>query len=344
MRTRSKIQQIVLATLFFGGITLWPSYSAAQTAAGTIISNTATASYTVSGGPTETSTDTIAFTVQEVIDVSLTWDSVNAIVDTPDTDQATTFTLLNSGNGTEEFELTVANVSSPTDDFDFTLPADVQIYIEDGTTAGFQLAEDTLYVFNTNDPVVAQGASETLYLVADIPGGQTHNFEGHLTLTADSTTVGAAGSAAGTTLTNLGDGGAIDAIVGSSQADASDTSIYQVNTVSVTVTKTVMTVLDEFGGTDLIPNAEVTYRIAVDVVGGTAEALTIVDPIPANTTYEPGTIQLELPPAPSVTLTDASDGDVGDYNLTNPGAVTVVLGDTVGGGGTINIDITVTID
>lgn len=343
MRIQKNIFQLVLATLLIGGTALWPSLSTAQTSAGTIINNTATASYTVSGTPA-TASGSVAFTVQEVIDVSLTWDSINAVVGSPETDQATTFTLLNSGNGSETFEITIANVSSPTDDFDFTLPADAQVYIEDGTTAGFQLAEDTLYIFNTNDPVLLQGASQIIYLVADTPAALTHGDEGHLTLTVQSATAGAAGAAAGTSLTNLGDGGAIDAIVGSTQADASDTSIYQISTVIVDVTKSILSIVDEFGGTEFIPNAEVTYRIAVTVTGGTAEALTIVDPIPANTTYNTDSMMLELPPAAAIGLLDAIDGDAGDFNLTNAGAITIALGDIVGGGGTINIDLTVTID
>ena len=45
------------------------------------------------------------------------------------------------------------------------------------------------------------------------------------------------------------------------------------------------------------------------------------DPIPAGTTYVPGTIELDSAP-----LTD-TPGDGADFNVTNPGAITVDLGD-----------------
>jgi len=46
-----------------------------------------------------------------------------------------------------------------------------------------------------------------------------------------------------------------------------------------------------------------------------------VDPIPDHTTYVPGSMVLNGAP-----LTDVADPDAGDYNVTNPGAVTVKVG------------------
>jgi uncharacterized repeat protein (TIGR01451 family) len=165
----------------------------------------------------------------------------------------------------------------------------------------------------------------------------TDGDQGHLTISVDSTTAGAAGSAAGTSLAGLGDTG-VDAIVGSSQADGSDTAIYQVSSVDVDLTEVIHAVLDPFGGITYVPGSEVTYRITVTVTGGIAQALAIVDPIPANTTYKANSLFLD-----TVLMTDASDGDAGDYNVSQTGAVTFVLGDT--SGGTVSdIDLTVTID
>lgn len=340
MRALGKVHQLVLATLIFGGIALLPSQSSALTPAGTIIGNTATANYNLGGSP-QVASDTVNFTVQEVIDTTLSWtDAGNIIVATPDTDQVATLELANTGNGSEQFSITLANVSSPTDEFDYTLAADVQVYLEDGTTVGFQDTEDTLYTFGVNDPTLAAETSLTFYLVTDIPAALAHLDEGHIEVTIDSLTAGASGSAAGTVLTNLGDGGTIDAIVGTSQAEDTATAIYQVSTVTVDIVKTIETVLDEFGGTALIPNAEVTYRITVTITGGIAEGLTITDPIPAETTYVANSITLD-----TVAQTDASDfpTDNTDYNVTAANTVTVVLGDTAGG--TVHvIDITVTID
>jgi uncharacterized repeat protein (TIGR01451 family) len=316
---------------------MWSVSAEALTSAGTVVNNTATASYLISGSPASTDAS-VAFTVQEIIDVSVSWtDGTNVIVSSPDTAQVSSFDIANTGNGSETFSLAVGNVASPTDQFDFNLVTEVAIYVEDGTTPGFQDSEDIPYTGPGNNPTIAAESTLSVYLVANIQASLTDGDQGHLTISVDSTTAGAAGSAAGTSLAGLGDS-SVDAIVGSSQADGSDTAIYQVSSVDVDVTKVIQTVLDPFGGITYVPGSEVTYRITVTVTGGIAQALAIVDPIPANTTYKANSLFLD-----TVLMTDASDGDAGDYNVSQTGAVTVVLGDT--SGGTVSdIDLTVTID
>lgn len=332
----SKTAQI-LVLLGFSVMQMWSVSVEALTGAGTVVNNTATASYLISGTPASTDAS-VAFTVQEVIDVSVSWtDGTNVIVFTPDTDQVSSFDIANTGNGSETFTLAAANVAGPTDEFDFNLVTEVAIYVEDGTTPGFQALEDTLYTGPGDNPTIAAESTLSVYLVADIQASLTDGDEGHLTISVDSTTAGAAGSAAGTSLVGLGDTG-VDAIVGSSQANGSDTAIYQVSSVDVDLTEVIHAVLDPFGGTTFVPGSEVTYRITVTVTGGVAQALAIADPIPANTTYKDDTLFLD-----AVLLTDESDADSGDYNISQAGAVTVVLGNTPGGTVT-TIDLTVTID
>jgi uncharacterized repeat protein (TIGR01451 family) len=323
--------------LGFSVMQMWSVSVEALTGAGTVGNNTATASYLISGTPASTDAS-VAFTVQEIIDVSVSWtDGTNVIVSSPDTAQVSSFDIANTGNGSETFSLAVGNVASPTDQFDFNLVTEVAIYVEDGTTPGFQALEDTLYTGPGDNPTIAAESTLSVYLVANIQASLTDGDQGHLTISVDSTTAGAAGSAAGTSLAGLGDS-SVDAIVGSSQADGSDTAIYQVSSVDVDVTKVIQTVLDPFGGITYVPGSEVTYRITVTVTGGIAQALAIVDPIPANTTYKDDTLFLD-----AVLLTDESDADSGDYNISQAGAVTVVLGNTPGGTVT-TIDLTVTID
>lgn len=323
--------------LGFAVMQLWSGSVDALTGAGTVVNNTATASYIVSGTPASTSAS-VAFTVQEVIDVTVSWtDGTNVIVSSPDTAQVASFDIANTGNGSETFSLATSNVASPTDDFDFNLVSDISIYIEDGTTPGFQIAQDTLYTGPSDNPVIAAESTQAIYLVTDVPGGLTDLAEGHLTVTVQSATAGAAGAIPGTTLAGLGDTG-VDAIIGSSQAGSSDTAIYQVSSVNLAMTKVIQTIVDPYGGATFVPGTEVTYRITVNVTGGTAQALAIVDPIPPNTTYKDDSLFLD-----SLLLTEESDADAGDFNISQAGAITVTLGNTVGG--TINIiDLTVTID
>ena len=331
-----KLNKIIAALLLVSAAVLGSAPSYALTAAGTIINNTATVNFNVDGVPASAQ-GSVDFTVQEIIDVSVAFTNAsNIIVSSPDTDQVAIFDITNTGNGSETFSFSLDNVASPADDFDFTLPAEAAIYIEDGTTPGFQITEDTLYT-GANNPVIASEASQTVYIVAQVPGGLANLAEGHLEFTAESTTAGAAGVAAGTALVGLGDTG-VDAIVGTSQASSSDTAIYEVSAATVDITAEIIEVEDQFGGNILIPGAEVTYLLTVTIGGGIAENTIVTDPIPNDTTYVPETVVLD-----GVPLTDADDADSGNFNVTTAGAISVFLGDTLGGT-VFEIEVTVVIN
>src|SRR5262249_12639515 len=93
---------------------------------------------------------------------------------------------------------------------------------------------------------------------------------------------------------------------------------------------------------DLVTNSRKTWKLAIDVDNdgranpgdtveytidvantGTASAdeVVFVDAIPEHTSYVPGSMMLN-----GAALTDNADEDAGDYNVTNPGAVTVKVG------------------
>lgn len=335
IRVRKIFQQIALIGGFLAASFAASNLQAQATVAGTVINNEATASYSVAGVPL-TRTASASFTVQEIIDVTVTWvDGTNVFSDTPEIDVVSQFEVANIGNGSEDYVLTVANGAGP-DQFDFTLPGDVEIYIDDpvnGTQGSFDI-EDDLFVTSTS---IAPETTITVFVVADVPTGLNEGDEGHLDLTAASNTAGAAGAAVGTELTGLGDSGT-DAIVGSTQAAATATAIYEISTVTVTLTKSVLSVSDTFGGTQYLPGSTVVYRIDLSVADGTAEGLVITDPIPANTTYVAESIDLN-----GADMTDAAGDDEADFDVTNAGAITVDLGDVPDGTNHL-IDITVTID
>jgi hypothetical protein len=321
---------------------MWSVSAEALPSAGTVVNNTATAPYLIRGSPASKSASA-DFQVQEVIDVAVAWtDGTNVIVTTPDTvGEVASFDISTTGNGSETFFLAVDNASPVTDDFQFILPADVEVFIENGVTPGFQVGQDTPYIAGVNDPIIAGESTQTVYLRSKIQGGLTDGDEGHLTVTATSLTVfdnAAPGSLAGTSLGGFGDGG-VDAIMGSSLGVASANAIYQVSSVDVTLDKIILLAVDPYGGSTYVPGTEVTYQITVGVTGGTAQALAISDPIPANTTYKDDTLFLN-----GGILTEESDVDAGDFNISQPGAITVILGNTVGGGAANIILLTVTID
>jgi uncharacterized repeat protein (TIGR01451 family) len=345
MRALGKVQQLVLATLLFGGIALLPSQSLAQTAAGTLITNTATANYQVSGVAATPIVAAIAFNVDEIIDVQIVSTDASGLidVDTPATDEVLTFEISNTGNGTEDFTL-VFDDALAGDQFD---PTGTTLFVESNGTLGLQAtggSPDTVYVGSVGN--IAAGGTLTVYVQADIPGALTHLDEGDVQLTVEPTTAGAGGAAAGTVLAGLGDTG-VDAIVGNTQDNNNNdaTGTYRINTVTVDMTKAVLLIDDGFDGspslTDLyIPTAIVTYRITVDITGGSITNLVITDPIPTNTTYVTGSIFVNANGGGSTLQTDTVDGDFADF--TDP-TITVDIG-AASGGDQYLIDISVTID
>ena len=295
-----------------------PAY-AVGTTAGTTIANTATVSYTLGSDPTPlTTTASNSFEVLEVIDVALTWqDAASVAVNSPHSGRVLTFLLTNTGNGSEDFNLT-ADDALGGDQFD---PAVQNLWIESNGSAGLQ-SDDTPYP--VTGITMAADEAAIVYVLSDIPPGYGDGDHGDVQVTAQSLTPGAAGQSPGTLLTGAGAGG-LDAVVGTSLAESQVTAAYVVATVSVSLTKSIGQIIDLAGGHRPSTGARVTYRIQVDASGsGTAQALVVSDPIPANMTYVPGSLLLD-----GAALTDAADGDMGDFDNTAPNTVTVVFNDTV---------------
>ncbi len=326
----------IVGTFFFPLDSVW----AVGTAANTTITNSVTASYSLGGVPAAPVIASTSFQVAEVIDAAATWqDGANVTVTTPDANRVLTFRLANTGNGTELFRLT-RNDAVAGDAFNPS-PSTVSIYLENGLAPGLQTVGanmDTVYNSGVNDPSLPADGTLDVYLLSQIPSGLADLNVGNVQLLAASTTVGAAGAVAGATLVGLGTGG-VDAVVGTTNADAEATGGYIVSSVVVTVAKAVTAVLDPFLGTDRVPGAVVTYRITVDVTGtGIAENLVITDPIPANTTYNSNSIRVG-----GAVRTDASDGDNADFGASTANTVTVNFGNTASPA-TLTIDFNVTIN
>lgn len=287
---------------------------AVGTPAGTVISSTSTVSFDIATviQPPVTSAPA-SLTVDELIQPTLTWqDGTPVAVNSPGTNDALTFQLTNSGNGQEAFGLTRTNGPAPLPAGNYT-PTNGSIgsiYLENGLLAGFQASgpnADTAYVPGGNDPNLAPDATKTIYVISDTPNVAS-NALGEVRLTAASLTAGAAGALPGTSLAGLGQGGGF-AVVGSTLALANATGSYIASGLSLVVNKAVASVLDPNGAATLVPGAVVTYQITVALSGaGTATNLVITDPLPASTTYVPGSIKVG-----GVAQTDAADADQAQF-------------------------------
>jgi len=305
---------------------------AAGTAVGSIIENTAEVSFNLAGSPLTLQSNTTSIAVAERINVAVTLQSPQTLVSPGDTGRALLFTVTNTGNGTETFTLAMDSVIAG-DDFDPT-PAVPGIYFDTDGSGDFN-AGDQQYTPGNNDPDLLPDESISVFIVNDIPATAVNGQTGRSELTATSAT--GTGSA-GTVFANAGDGG-VNAVIGATEGDDADTGEYLVSDVQVDVTKSQL-VSDPFGGAEPVPGATLTYTIEVSVASpGTASASLIRDAIPTFTTFVPNSITLN-----GAAISDATDGDAGEYDVSGTPAVVVRLGDLDQAAGLQTVVFQVTID
>ena len=313
LTTRIANHWLQLSIVLLFALLLQKPVFAIGTSAGIDISNTVTVDYAI-GGSSGSATDSVTFRVDEIVNVNVSWqDAANIDVSTPDTNQVLTYLLTNTGNGVDDYRLSVQNTLAG-DQFD---PVLVNIYLDANANGVYNPGVDTQYIFGTNDPVLGADASLAIFVLNNIPASLNGGDLGNSQLTATSNT---ASGTPGASFANAGDNNTT-AVVGTSGGSSNDIGIYEVTTATVSLVKSVV-ISDPLGGNQPMPGATMTYSIAVSVSGGTASNVVITDPIPANTTYTAGTLTLN-----AGTLTDVVDTDAGDVGDTTVNTVTVNLGD-----------------
>lgn len=271
-----------------------------QALAGTLVPNTAQVAFDIDGSHTTGSSNTATVEVAEILNVTLTATATNLTI-VPNALTAIPFTLTNTGNGTEAFQLSAS--------------------FSDGTVEGFAIdtdgdglydpTRDTLLGPDGITPPVAPGKSlKLLVLIRSRTGNVTD-----LTITAKAV-VG--NGRTGLVIQNA-NGKGYDAVVGNTGATAS----LQFNAAPSAPVEAVLeksqSVLAPDGSSNPIYEAVITYSlVARFTAAGTASDATISDAIPTGTKYVPGSITLD-----GTALSDAADSDAGTFDGT---AVHVALG------------------
>lgn len=377
-------------TIYWLIFSVFPSQAFA--AAGGVISNTATIDFLYLGLPlTQESSPTgntfvgigngapTTFTEDQVVNFSVVSNDVAPVdVVTGDTNVFLTFTVANSGNATQDFLLTSIDTTpnpfgAPADNFD--LVPSLSVFVEDGTTAGYQLAEDTALFVDE----LAPGSNATVYVVANIPAAAVGDLaavvlvvqiavggapgEGAAITNDDNSRVSPAGiySNGGTPVAvgipnNTPDSAGVDLVFGDpagaapedidstgavqdiqSNGQHSDTGAFLVQPSGVAVDPLVktVTVIDTLGGTDPHPGATLRYQIVVTTTGAS-----VVDNLVITDVVPPNTTFVDE----SVTLngvpqTNASDADNSEFDGTQ---IIVSLGQiTTATTNTIVFDVTI---
>ncbi len=295
--------------------------------AGTLIENTATATYDDGDGPKTIDSNTVVVRVDELIDVTVTSLDSGPIGTDPG-EEVLTFEVTNQGNGPEAYELT-ANPTVPGNDFDTVI---VNIAVDTNGNGTYDPGVDEILPDPETTRELAADEAITVFVIVTVPDDAADGQVSDVELIAEAVT---GTGEPGTVFPGQGVDGA-DAIIGTTGADDSAIGSLIVGITTVDLTKSV-SVVDPFGGDSAVPGSVATFTIVADVRGsGSVDDLVVTDAIPEGTTYAPGSLTLD-----TSSLTDASGDDAGDASDTD--GVSVDLG-TVAGGTTHSITFDVTID
>lgn len=251
---------------------------AQASAPGTVIDNTARIMFSAGGADRTVSSNTVRLIVAERLDVALTRAGAATVPAAPDT--IVPLVLTNTGSGSEAFVLSAALDGGA---------ALAMRFLVDRNGDGLLDAGDSDLASGRTDALAAGASLKLLAMVRQPPAGVS------LTISAAAVTgSGAPGSA----FAGAGDGGG-DAVVGASGARASVSVAIDAAAAGATIVKS-QAVRDRSGGTVAESGATITYTLEANFAIASPGAV-ISDPVPAGTTFKPGSVTLD-----GVALADAA--------------------------------------
>lgn len=286
--------------------------STTGTAAGTTITNTANATYTVNGTPGTAQSNTATFVVDKKVNLTvISNQSSPTQINLGQTGAVTTFQVTNNTNSVQDFQLTanqtiVTGILTGTDTFDL---AALKIYVDANNNGTYEPGTDTAEFIDE----LAPDAHATVFIVGNVPASPT----GTMAQVGLKATV-AAGGASGTLGTGLiptplntvNQDNQVDVVFADNDNDGLlgyDTiangagwayAAYEVGvtSVSLSVVKTATVISDGVSLTNprALPGAIVQYCLTATnaTLLTPATGVNLTDVIPANTTYVPGSITI----------------------------------------------------
>jgi hypothetical protein len=291
------------------GLALGGNAHAAGTTAGTTISNKATLNFSVGGvaqpgiasSPTGSSDGTGAntdFLVDNRISHTVVTTNGSAVTVIPgQTGVTLAFTVTNTGNATQDYALSIANLASGqtvfgapntvTDNFDVT--AGTCTIRVNGAAQNFVAS-------------LAPDASIPVTITCSIPASQVNADISGMSLTAAAAVAGSSGGTLMTATAGANTSG-VDVVFadaagsddGARDGRASARSAFRVTSAVIAVTKTVTPICDPLNGNTNPKNipgayAQYTITIANGAAGTSATLTTISDALNANVTFDPDMI------------------------------------------------------
>lgn len=326
MDTQSLVKPL-FATSLVAILTLSAPAHAEGVSAGTLIENTATATYDDGEGNKSVDSNTVTVRVDELLDVTVT-SLDSGPVGTAPGEAVLAYEVTNKGNGPEAFTLT-ANPAIAGNDFDTTV---TDIAVDTNGNGTYDPGVDQILSGPETTSVLDADEAVTVFIIVEVPVDAADSDASDVELLAEAVT---GTGEPGTTFAGQGvDGG--DAIVGTTEAQDSANGSLIVGITTVDLDKAV-SVSDPFGGSSAVPGSVASFTITATVSGsGSVDDLIVTDAIPEGTTYSVGSLSLDGNP-----LTDANGDDAGEAS--DASGIVVDLG-TVAGGTVQTITFDVTVD
>jgi uncharacterized repeat protein (TIGR01451 family) len=320
---------------------------AAGTASGIAVNNRATIEYQVGGvtqeviesSPTGNNNPGVnagadtSFLVDNLVDFSVTEISLAATSVGPgQSDAVTSFTVANSGNTSQGFALTAANLTGGTlfGNTDTIDAGNIRWFVDSNANGVYDPGVDTATVIDS----LAADDTVAVFVVVDVPLGASNNSAANVSLTA---VVHAAGTNATSPMaaTIGADTAAVDVVFADSGNDGieADFDGYLVVSASLSIQKTSSLVRDPVNGSvdpKAIPGAIVEYAVTITNAGAAdATDLVVRDTLVGSLLLTPAEyagedIQIEFGAPAAVSTCTASDLDADGCQFT-AGDLTVDL-------------------
>jgi uncharacterized repeat protein (TIGR01451 family) len=339
------VKHASLALIALSSVGALQSAFAVGTPSGTTISNQATVDYSVGGvNQTQITSAAASFVVDSRIDLTVSEVSGNAAQTTPGQNNVVaTFRVSNTGNSTQGYQLSVTNEASGATLFSQTDNQDVdnlRIFVDSNGNGTYDAGTDAATNIDTL-ATDADGESVVVFVLADIPVAATNAQYANVRLQARAAVAGTSGATLATQTAGADTPTLVDIVFADAGRDATESAAdqYEIRSAALSVTKNVAVISDPFNGTGTdrkaIPGAVIEYSIVVTNNSTTtaADAVTVSDNIPANTTFVPGSITLNAGSLPDT-----------NFQAGPPARVVVSAGAVAANGGAATVTFRVTID
>jgi uncharacterized repeat protein (TIGR01451 family) len=283
------------------------------TQAGTIVSNTAQASYTVNGNTQTTQSNTATFVVDRKVNLTVVAASnATTSVNFGDSNVVATFRVTNNTNATQDFLLTVAQLMpvgllTGADNFDLD---NVRIFVDVDGDGLYNPAVDTATFIDE----LEADRTRAVFVVGDVPSNNPAATGAQIGLQAIVAAGGATGTAGlplvPTPLNTINQDAEIDIVFADNDNDgllgfdaarngrgwAYASFAVTTTNVSLSVTKSSSVLSDNvsLANPKALPGAVVQYCLTVQNATPSIPAnnVSLTDIIPAHTTYVPGSLSV----------------------------------------------------